>query len=100
MCGAMLDSIRVTDLNFADDVDILSDSLEALVAAIDAFSNEAKPLGRDQNKIQKFGGLLGELIVNRGTVMNTIIIVIIFIIIISILVLVSIELPGLLSVLS
>lgn len=43
-CGVALGSIKVTDLDFADDV-ILSGSLESLVVAFDAFSNDAKPLG-------------------------------------------------------
>ena len=63
-CGATLGDIKVTDLDFADDVAILSESLETLVAALDAFCNEAKPLGLKvswtKTKIQDFGGLLGE----------------------------------------
>ena len=63
-CGATLGSIKLTDLDFADDVGILSESLETLVVALDAFSNEAKPLGLEvswtKTKIQDFGGLLGE----------------------------------------
>ncbi|XP_069970268.1 uncharacterized protein [Penaeus vannamei] len=53
-----------TDLDFADDVAILSESLETLVVALDAFSNETKPLGLDvswtMTKIQVFGDFLGE----------------------------------------
>ena len=45
-CGATLSKIKVTDLDFADDVAILFESLETLAAALDAFSNEAKPLRR------------------------------------------------------
>ncbi|XP_069971442.1 uncharacterized protein [Penaeus vannamei] len=63
-CGATLGNIKVTDLDFADDVAILSESLETLVAALDAFSNEAKPLGLEvswtKTKVQEFGDLLGE----------------------------------------
>lgn len=63
-CGATLGDIKVTDLDFADDVAILSDSLETLVAALDAFSKEGKPLGLKvswtKTKIQDFGSLLGE----------------------------------------
>ncbi|XP_069981083.1 uncharacterized protein [Penaeus vannamei] len=63
-CGATLGNIKVTDLDFADDVTILSESLEPLVVALDAFSNEAKPLGLQvswtKTKIQDFGGLLRE----------------------------------------
>ncbi|XP_069981776.1 uncharacterized protein [Penaeus vannamei] len=39
-CGAALGSIKVTDLDFTDNVAILSESLESLVAALDVFSNE------------------------------------------------------------
>ena len=63
-CGATLGDIKVTDLDFADDVAILSESLETLVVALDAFCNEANPLGLKvswtKTKIQDFGGLLGE----------------------------------------
>jgi len=41
-CGATLGNIKISDLDFADDVAILS---ESLVAALDAFRSEAKPLG-------------------------------------------------------
>ena len=46
-CGATLCNIKDNDLDFADDLAILSESLETLVATLDAFSNEAKPLGLD-----------------------------------------------------
>ena len=63
-CGATLGNTKVTDLDFADDVAILSESLETLVVALDAFCNEANPLGLKvswtKTKIQDFGGLLGE----------------------------------------
>lgn len=63
-CGATLGNIKITDLDFADDVAILSEFLGSLIAALDAFSNEAKPLGLrvswTKTKIQNFGGLLGE----------------------------------------
>ncbi|XP_069982357.1 uncharacterized protein [Penaeus vannamei] len=54
ICGATLGNIKVTDLDLVDYIAILSESLESLVAALDAFSNEAKPLGlevldQDQN---------------------------------------------------
>lgn len=42
--GTTLSNIRTTDLDFADNIAILSKSLEFLVAALDAFSNEAKPM--------------------------------------------------------
>ncbi|XP_069975516.1 uncharacterized protein [Penaeus vannamei] len=64
-CGATLGNNKVTDLefDFADYITI-SESLEPLIAALDAFSNEAKPLGLQvswtKTKIQNFGGLLGE----------------------------------------
>ncbi|XP_069978598.1 uncharacterized protein [Penaeus vannamei] len=55
-------NIKVTDI--ADDVAILSESLDTLVSALDAFSNEAKPLCLEvswtKTKIQDFGDLLGE----------------------------------------
>lgn len=63
-CGATLGNIKVTGLDFADDVAILYESLESLVAALDAFSSEAKPLGLQvswtKTKIRDFGGLIGE----------------------------------------
>ncbi|XP_069995018.1 uncharacterized protein [Penaeus vannamei] len=63
-CGATLANIKVTDLDFADDVTILFESLDTLVMARDAFGNEAKPLGlevsRTKNKIQDFEDLLAE----------------------------------------
>ncbi|XP_069993526.1 uncharacterized protein [Penaeus vannamei] len=56
-CGATLGNIKVTDLDFTDAA-ILSESLKSLVVALDAFSNEAKPLGlevsRTKTKIQDF----------------------------------------------
>ncbi|XP_069977674.1 uncharacterized protein [Penaeus vannamei] len=62
-CGATLGNIKVTDLDFADDVAIISKSLETLVVALDAFSNEAKPLSLEVSwtKIQDFGHLSREL---------------------------------------
>ncbi|XP_069993549.1 uncharacterized protein [Penaeus vannamei] len=45
LCGATQGNIKVTDHDFADDVAILSESLETLVVALEAFSYEAKPLG-------------------------------------------------------
>ncbi|XP_069982172.1 uncharacterized protein [Penaeus vannamei] len=62
-CGTTLGNIKVTDFNFTD-VAILSESLETLVVALDAFSNEAKPLGIEvswtKTKIQDSGDLPGE----------------------------------------
>ncbi|XP_069985571.1 uncharacterized protein [Penaeus vannamei] len=64
-CGATLGNIKVTDLDFAD-VAILSESSESVVVALDAFSNEAKPLGLEvswtKTKIQEFGDILGETV--------------------------------------
>ncbi|XP_069994134.1 uncharacterized protein [Penaeus vannamei] len=62
-CGAILGNIKVTDLDFVDDVAILSESLETLVVALDAFSNQAKSLDLEvwtKTKVQDFGDLLGE----------------------------------------
>ena len=61
-CGATLGNIKVTDLDFADDVAILSKSLETLVVALEAFNNEVKPLGLEvsKTKVQGFGGILGD----------------------------------------
>ncbi|XP_069992020.1 uncharacterized protein [Penaeus vannamei] len=63
-CGATLVNIKVTDLDFADDIAILSESLVTLVVALDALSNEAKSLGLEvswtKTKILDFGDLLGE----------------------------------------
>ena len=57
---------EVTDLDFADDVAILSESLESLVVALDSFSNEANTLGLEvswtKTKIQDFGDLLGVIL--------------------------------------
>ncbi|XP_069978603.1 uncharacterized protein [Penaeus vannamei] len=63
-CGAALGNMKVTNLDFADDGAILSESLGNLVVALDVFSNEARPLGLEvswtKTKIQDFGYLLGE----------------------------------------
>ncbi|XP_069972978.1 uncharacterized protein [Penaeus vannamei] len=44
-CGASLGNNMVMDFDFADDVAILSEYLESLVAAFDAFNNKLKSLG-------------------------------------------------------
>ncbi|XP_063597226.1 uncharacterized protein LOC134773910 [Penaeus indicus] len=66
-CEAILGSTNVMNL---DDIAILSKSLEPLMAALDAFSNEVKPLGLEDSrckiKIQDFGGML-ELYLWRGS---------------------------------
>ncbi|XP_069992606.1 uncharacterized protein [Penaeus vannamei] len=63
-CGATLGSMKVTDLDSADDVAILYASLETLVVALGAFSIEVKPMGLEvswtKTKIHDFGDLLGE----------------------------------------
>lgn len=47
------------NLDFADDVSIIYESLESLVPALDAFNNMAKPLGLEvKPKIQDIGSLL------------------------------------------
>ncbi|XP_069987671.1 uncharacterized protein [Penaeus vannamei] len=53
-CGATLANINVTDLDFVDA--ILSETLESLVAALDAFNKEPKPLGLEVS----FADLLGK----------------------------------------
>lgn len=58
--GAPLGNSKVTELDFADDVANLLESLETLVATFDAFSNEDEALG-SKTKIQDFGSLLGPL---------------------------------------
>lgn len=54
--------VSFKDLDFIDDVVILSESLETLVVALDALSNEKKPLGLQvswtNTKIHDFGCLL------------------------------------------
>ena len=65
-CGASVGNTRVTDLVFADDAVILSESLEVLVMALEALHEEAKPLGLEvswaKTKVQVFGGLLDETV--------------------------------------
>ncbi|XP_069993543.1 uncharacterized protein [Penaeus vannamei] len=59
-CGASLDNIKVTNLDFDDA--LLSESLESLVVALNAFSNEAKSFDLEvswtKTKIQDLGDLL------------------------------------------
>lgn len=52
-CGETLSNIRVTDLYFADDVTILSESLDALVAAQGAFGNELMVLRSPGSRSKK-----------------------------------------------
>lgn len=44
-CEITLSNIKVTDLDFTDDMTLTSEILETLVAALNAFTNKAKPLG-------------------------------------------------------
>lgn len=51
---------KVTDLNFVHDISVLSESPGTLVAALDTFTYEAKPLGLEvwtKAKNQNYGGL-------------------------------------------
>lgn len=61
-CGPTLGNTKVNDPDFADDVAILSESLEARDGALDVFTGESKPLGLEVywTKIQDFRGMLGE----------------------------------------
>lgn len=43
-CEGTLGNIKITYLDFVDDV-ILSESLQSLMATLEAFSNEAEPMG-------------------------------------------------------
>ena len=57
-CGISLGEATITDLDFADDIVIFAETLEALVAALDTLSIESMPLGLKVSwikaKIQKF----------------------------------------------
>ena len=44
-CGISLGEATITGLDFADDIVIIAETLEALVAALDTLSMESKPLG-------------------------------------------------------
>ena len=44
-CGISLGEATITDLDFADDILIVAETLEALVAALDTLSIESKSLG-------------------------------------------------------
>ncbi|KAG0712322.1 hypothetical protein GWK47_018747 [Chionoecetes opilio] len=65
-CGASFGNAKITDLVFADDAVIFTESLEVLVMALGALHEEAKPLGlgvsRLKTKVQVFGGLLDETV--------------------------------------
>ena len=57
-CGISLVEATITDHNFADDIVIFADTLEALMVSLDTLSTESKPLGLKvswiKTKIQKF----------------------------------------------
>ena len=57
-CGISLGEATITDLDFADDIVIFAETLEALVAALDTLSMESEPLGLKvswiKTKILKF----------------------------------------------
>ena len=63
-CGISLGEATITDLDFADDIVIFSETLEDLVATLDTLSMESEPLGLKvswiKTKIQKFVGFFDE----------------------------------------
>ena len=63
-CGVSWGDARITDLDFADDIAIFAETLEALVTALDTLSIESRPLGLKvswiKTKIQKFVGFFDE----------------------------------------
>ena len=63
-CGVSMGDARITDLDFADDIAIFAETLEALVTALDTLSIESRPLGLKvswiKTKIQKFVGFFVE----------------------------------------
>ena len=65
-CGASVGNTEITDLVFANDATIFTESLEVLVMALEALHGELKPLGlkvsRAKTKIQVFGGVLDETV--------------------------------------
>ena len=44
-CGVSMGDATITDLDFADDIVIFAETLEALVTALDTLSIESRPLG-------------------------------------------------------
>ena len=62
-CGTSVGNFKVTDLDFADDAVIFAETLDVLVLALEALSEESKPLGLAvswvKTKAQDFGNLLG-----------------------------------------
>ena len=62
--GATIGDFKVTDLDFADDAAILSETLELLVDALESLDRETKPLGLQiswiKTKIQEFGDILDD----------------------------------------
>ena len=65
-CGASFGNAKITDLVFANDAVIFTESLEVLVMAFKTLHEEAKPLGLrvswPKTKVQVFKGLLDETV--------------------------------------
>ena len=65
-CAASVGNTKITDLGFADDAVIFTESLEVLVMALEALHEEAKPLGVQvswpKTKVHVFRSLLGETV--------------------------------------
>ncbi|XP_052830217.1 uncharacterized protein LOC128249775 [Octopus bimaculoides] len=65
-CGALIDEIRITDLDFDDDIVILAESLDVLRSALLSLSEKAEPLGLKISwvkiKVQSFVGFLRDSI--------------------------------------
>ena len=58
-CGVSFGEVKITDLDFADDAALLAESLDNLVAALEALNEETQPLGLQvswaKTKVQVFG---------------------------------------------
>ena len=65
-CGASVGNIKITDLVFADDAAISTESVEVLVMALEALHEEVKALGLKvswaKTKVQNFGRVLGDTV--------------------------------------
>ena len=63
-CEAFVCNTLITNIVFADDAAIFTESLELLVMALEALHEEVKPLGLKvswaKTKVQVFGGVLDE----------------------------------------